>query len=175
MPTLMLSPFPTIQVNALPNQEIVLMKPFQITETPIVENALHRIHDRTLFFFKYFTEISLYQRPLPQRANQKDLSLKEVLNHSRFLIPQPPWEVGLDKEVQSTRWNFFLFPVEPQRKSKIKLLSFLRMDFSKGTRANQYTGKLVRTALIRTSLPPNDRSLKDQCEILFSNFLMSHN
>ena len=59
---------------------MVFMKPFQITETPTVEKDLQRNQDRIVCFLKYFTEITLNQSPLPQIANQKDLSLNEMLN-----------------------------------------------------------------------------------------------
>ena len=151
------------------------MKAFQIMEAPAAEKSFLLIHDSTDLFFKYFSKINLNQRPLPQRACQKDLILRDILNHSRFFIPHPPWDVGLAKVVQSAKWNFFLFPLVPQRKSKNRLFNFPRMVFQMGIKAIQNTGMLVRIALIRTSLPPNERSLKDQWEILFSNFFMSHN
>ena len=48
-------------------------------------------------------------------------------------------------------------------------LSLLSIDFGIGANANKYTRKLVKTTLIRMSLPPRERSLKVQWLILFSN------
>ena len=99
------------------------------------------------------------QVPLPFNTIHSLLNLRDIPNHSRFLMFHPPYSWGLEIVCQSTKCIFYLPSMLPQRKVNMKCLRHLKIDFGMRARENQYTANPERTNLTRINLPPSDSIL----------------
>ena len=136
-------PSPTCQPKQLPSQDNVFKNPFQMKEVPMTLKCLFLSHHSIDWLFRYFILITWCHKPVPWSASHKLLRCSDILNHSRFLMPQPPQSKGRESHCHSTRWKCLFSPLDPQRKAKINFLNLLRIDFGTWTREKLHFFKAI--------------------------------
>ena len=125
--------------------------------------------------FRYLALSTSHHNHVPKSTLHMLFILKAILNQKLFFISQPPIDFGLNNFSQLTRW--ILFPIFDPYQRILNILCWIICKMDQGTffEEIQYTKIPTKIDLTKVSLPPKESDLKDQCPIIFSNFLTNHN